>query len=358
MNELDEATMRAHVRRRAVGPVEEAKVEGLTRSIMVRVDARPRSLRRRLATAPIAARVGLAAALVVAISLIAVPFAGGPRASTLPLAGSAATGSMAPSTPDPGALQVLTLDQLQRVAALGDAAPYAGHIVVAAVDVIPDPRPITCLPGDCPLGFIDGADPEISVVEAGDIVRGRIGGGVTGPVILRLRGINHAEFLGNVSLAAGSVAWPLPSFIWAQGNLPRTMELSTKFGAGPPFVVVARLVQGNAIFCAFQTPATDPLAADFSCGLTGWLAPAELADPTTILDGWTSRPADWVRVQNGAYSEFVAHGEGAGAIPTAEPVLGFYLVYPVLKLDPGRCFQCDAGAVAILAEKLEPVPVP
>jgi hypothetical protein len=208
------------------------------------------------------------------------------------------------------------------------------------------------------LGFIDGAGPPISVFEGGDIVRARIGTGVTGPVILRLRGTNRAEFLGEVSLAAGSVAWPLPSFIHAQQKLPRTMEFSTRFGFGPPFVVVAKLAQGNTIFCAFHTPATDPVAAEFSCGLTGWLTPADVADPTTIMDGWNSRPADWVRVQNGAFSEFVAQPEGAAAPPNADPVLGSYLIYPVLKFDPGLCFQCDAGAVAILYAKLESVPIP
>ncbi|HTK43919.1 MAG TPA: hypothetical protein VL749_01015 [Patescibacteria group bacterium] len=241
---------------------------------------------------------------------------------------------------------------------MGDAEPYRDHLIVADVDVEPDPSPITCLPSDCPLGLVDGADPAISVVEAGDIVRGRIGGGVTGPLVLRVVGANQAEFVGRASLAAGSSAWPLSSFIRAQGNLPRTLEFSTKFGIGPPFVVVAKLVQGNATFCAFQTPATDPLAAGFSCGLTGWLAPAELADPTTMLDGWSSRPADWVRVQNGAFSELVAQPGEADATPNTEPLLGLYLVYPVLKFDPGRCFECDAGAVAILYARLEPVPIP
>src|SRR5213592_2345106 len=121
MNELDEATIRVHVRRRAGGPVKQAKVDGLTRSIMVRLDVRPRSLPRLLATAPIGVRVGLAAALVVAISLIAVPFAAGPNGSTPPSAGALTAGSTAASTPDSGVLQVLSLDQLQRVAAVGDA---------------------------------------------------------------------------------------------------------------------------------------------------------------------------------------------------------------------------------------------
>ena len=176
--------------------------------------------------------------------------------------------------------------------------------------------------------------------------------------MLRLQGRNHADFLGGVSLAAGGAAWALPAFIQAQGRLPRTMEFSTRFGFGPPFVVAAKLVQGNAIFCAFQTPATDAVAAEFSCGLTGWLAPAALADPTMVIDGWSRRPADWVRVQNGAFSEFSTPREGADTTPNMQPVLGSYVVFPVLKFDPGRCFQCDAGAVAILYAKLEPVPIP
>jgi hypothetical protein len=358
MNQLEEATIRAHLRRRAGSPVEQAKVDGLTRSIMVRLDDSPRSLARLLATAPIGARVGLVATFVVAVSLIAVPFAGGPRRLTPPSAVAATAGSTEASTPDPNSLQVLSLSQLQRVAAKGDTEPYQGRIVVADVDVVPDPRPITCLPGDCPLGFIDGADPAISVFEGGEIVRARIGTGVTGPVILRMRGADHAEFLGGVPLSAGNVAWPVPAFIRAQQNLPRTMELSTKFSFGPPFVVVAKLAQANTNFCALQTPTTDRYAAEFSCGLTGWLTPADVADPTAIIDRWSSRPADWVRVQNGAFSEFIARREGADGPPNTEPVLAFYLIFPVLKFDPGLCFQCDAGAVAVLYAKLEPVLIP
>jgi len=358
MIELDDFTMRVHLRRRAGSPVEQTKIDGLARSVMARLDEQPKSLPRILATIPIGGRVAIVAALLVAVSLIAVPFAGAPRDSTPPSAAAATAGSTAASSLDPNSLQVLSLSELQRVAAMGDREPYRDHIVVAAVDVVPDPRPITCLPGDCPLGFIDGADPAISVVEAGEIIRGRIGSGVTRPVILRIRGVNHAEFLGGVSLAAGNVAWPLTSFIRAQQQLPRTMEFSTRFGFGPAFVVLAKLTQGNSIFCAFQTPPTDAYAADFSCGLTGWLAPAEVADPTAIIDGWSRRPGDWVRLQNSAFSEFSAPREGAATTPNAEPVLGSYLVYPILKFDPGRCFQCDAGAVAILYARLEPVPIP
>ena len=358
MNELDEATIRTHAARRAGGPVEQAKVDGLRRSIMGRLDEQPRSLVSLLATAPIGARLGLVATLVVAVSLIAIPIAGGPRTSTPPSAGAATAGSTGASTPDPNSLQVLSLPELQRVAAMGDSQPYRDHIVVADVDVVPDPRPITCLPGDCPLGFIDDADPAISVFEGGDIVRARIGTGVTGPVILRMRGTNHAEFLGDAPLAVGRVAWPLSSFVTAVQNTVRTMEFApSSFLVGGPYVVDAQLVPGNVFYCALQTPSSSRLAG-FACGATAWLAPTEVQDPTTIVDGWSNRPADWVRIQNGAYFEFGGQQTPSGATPRQDAVFGFYLVYPVLKFDPGLCFQCDAGAVAILYAKLEPVPIP
>lgn len=364
MNDLDEATIRAHVRRRAGGPVEQAKVDGLTRSIMVRLDQRPRSGYWPFATSPMAARVGLVAVLAVAVSLIAVPLAGGPKGSMPPSAGAATEGSTAASTLDPNVLQVLSLDNLQRVVANGDAEPYAGRIVIAAVDLLPEVEQPLCVPTPCPVdGFVEGANPRIRVIQSAkdtDILRTIIWGRrIIGPVILRIEAENTVELIGDAPMAVGRVAWSLSSFVTAVQNTPRTMEFApNRFLVGRPYVVDAQLVRGDTFYCALQTPASNPRLNGFACGATAWLAPSEVQDPTTIVDGWTSRPPDWVRIQNGAYSEFSGQQTQGAANPKDDPVRGFYLVFPVLKINPAVCFQCDAGAVAILYAKLEPVRIP
>jgi hypothetical protein len=165
MTELDDATIRTHLRRRAGGPLEQAQVDGLTRSITARLDEQPRSLPRLFATAPLGARVGVAAALVVAVSLIAVPLAGGPKASTPPSAGTATEGSAEASTSDPNVLQILSLAELQRVASFGATAPYRDHLVVADVELAPTPLITDCVPDACPIGQVVGASPTIQVIQ-------------------------------------------------------------------------------------------------------------------------------------------------------------------------------------------------
>jgi hypothetical protein len=376
MKELDDATIRAHVRRRSGGSVTPAKVDQLTRSVLTRLDEPRAPLLRFLAAAPISARLALAAALVVAVSLIAVPLAGGPKPSRAPSAAGATEGSTAAATADPISLQVLSLAELQRIAALGDSAPYRDHILVADVSLQPDATPPPCVfvdsvgpsatsaPDPCWVnGFVDGASPAIQVAPPTkdiDIPTTYIpAAGMNGPVILRIIGENTVQLVGDAPRVVGDVAWPLRSFISAVQNLPRRMDFRrSQFVVGWPYVVDAQLVAGNAYFCAMQTPSADARLAGFACGATAWLAPSDVQDPAAIVDGWSSRPVDWVRIQNGAYFEFKSDPADAAATAPDQPVRGFYLVGPVLKIDPALCFQCDAGAVAILYARLEPVAIP
>ena len=356
MSELDERTVRDHVRRRAGGMPDRHAVDRLAAAVQARLGEVPQGstpVIGRWAILPLRARLGLAAALVVAISLVAVPLAGGPRPSS--------SSSAPPPSVDPNSLQVLSLSELQRVVALGDAEPYVDRIVVADVDLQPGLRQMSCLPDDCPMGLVTGSDPTIRVIqpfEDTDILRATIPDkGITGPVILRLRYANAVELIGAAPMAAGGVAWPVRSFVTAVDRMPRTMEFApNRFTVGPAFVVDAKLATGPGYFCTFETP-SEKRIAEFQCGVTGWLAPVDV-DPTTILDGSSGHPADWVRVQNGAYQRFAAAESSPDATPGTESVRGFYVVIPALKYNATLCFQCDAGAVALLYARIEPIPIP
>lgn len=360
MSELDDATIRDHVRRRSGGTPDRHTADRLAAAVQTRVGEVPQgsaSVSAKWAIVPMRARLGLAAALVVAISLIAVPFAGGPQ----PSEPSSASSSAPPSSPDPNVLQELSLSELQRVVALGDANPYVDRIVVANVDIAPPPAEAIpgCIPG-CP-GSVAGSSPRISVSTPSadtDILRPTIpDAGSSGPVILRIRGVNEVELIGAAPMVVGGVAWPVRSFITAVDRMPRTMEFApNRFTVGPAFVVDAKLATGPGYFCTFETPSEQRIA-EFQCGVTGWLAPVEV-DPTTILDGSSGHPADWVRVQNGAYQQFAAAESSPDATPGTEPVRGFWVVIPVLKYNARMCFQCDAGAVALLYARIDPVPIP
>jgi len=360
MSELDEPTIRDHVRRRAGETPDRDTVDRLAAAVQARVGEVHQGsmpVSRGWAIVPFRARVGLAAALVVAISLLAVPFAGGPQSSSAP---SRATSSAA-SSADPDVLQVLALDELQRVAAAGDVDRYDDKIVVANVDVAPPPAEAIpgCIPG-CP-GSVADSNPRILVSTPSadtDILRPTIpDAGLGGPVILRIRGVNEVELIGAAPMVVGGVAWPVRSFITAVDRMPRTMEFApNRFTVGPAFVVDAKLATGPVYFCTFETPSEQRIA-EFQCGVTGWLAPVEV-DPITILDGSSGHPADWVRVQNGAYQQFAAAESSPDATPGTEPARGFYVVIPVLKYNATMCFQCDAGAVALLYARIDPVPIP
>lgn len=376
MNQLDDESIQAHLRRRAGSPLEQARIDGLTRSVIARLDEQRRSLPRLFATAPFGARVGLATALVVALSLIAVPLAGGPKVSTPPSAGAATEGSTGASSADAGSLQILSLAELQRVAAHGDTAQYRDHIVVADVDLQPDDTPPPCVfaleassPDVNPVdacwidGFVVGASPTIRVIKPTkdiDMTTSFLpAAGIDGPVVVRIVGQNALQLVGDTRVIAGHVAWPLRSFVTTVQHLPRTMEFARgRLVLGWPYVVDAQLVNGNTFFCAMQTPASDPRLAGFACGATAWLAPTDVPDASAIVDSWNSRPGDWVRIQDGAYFRFSAHPTAASAAANPAPVHGFYLVAPVLKIDSYLCFQCDAGALAILYARLEPVAIP
>jgi hypothetical protein len=308
---------------------------------------------------PLRAPVGLAAAVVLAVSLVAVPLAGGPRASL----STTTAGSTAASTLAPSAAQVLSLAELQRVAALGDREPYSQHVVVANVDVVPPPAEAipSCIPG-CP-GSVATSSPRILVYKPAaddDVLHWTIPDqGVAGPVLVRIRGVNSLELVGAATVGPDhGVVWPVPSFVRAADELPRTMDLRpNEFSVGPAFVVDGKLALGPGFFCTFQTPSTDRIA-EFACGAVGWLAPNEVADPRAIIDGWSTRPADWVRLQNGSYQRY-AHGDDSSASPSdGEAVRGLYVVFPVLKYNAANCFQCDAGAVGIAYARLEAVAVP
>lgn len=362
MKELDEATIRANLRRRAGGGPDPARLDHLSLLIARRLQQDPAqswSFRRLVLAVPLQLRVGLAAAVVLAVSLVAVPLAGGPRASVPPTTAVSTGGS----TLEPGAVQVLSLAELQRVAAVGDREPYAHQVVVANVDLVPPPAEAIpgCIPG-CP-GSVAASSPRISVYKPAaddDILRWTIPDqGVAGPVIVRIRGVNSLELVGAATVDPDhSVAWSVPSFVRAADELPRTMELrSNQFSVGPAFVVDGKLALGPGIFCAFQTQSTDRIA-EFACGAVGWLAPTEVADPSAIIDGWSTRPADWARLQNGSYQKY-AHGDDSSASPSdGAAVRGFYVVFPVLKYNASMCFQCDAGAVGIVYARLEPIATP
>jgi hypothetical protein len=361
MKELDETTIRANVRRRAGGDPDPAKLDHLFRSIALRLrDQRRAGLGRRLALVmPLRARVGFAAVVVLALSLGAVPFAGGPRAS----APGTTAGSTTASTLEPNAVQLLSLAELQRVAALGDREPYAHKVVVASVDVEPPPAEAIpgCTPG-CP-GSVAASNPRVLVYKPAadtDMLHWTIPDqGIAGPVIVRIRGVNSLELVGAATVAADrSVAWSVPSFVRAADELPRTMDLRpNEFSVGPAFVVDGKLAQGPGLFCALQTQSTDRIA-EFECGVVGWLAPTEVTDPTVVIDGWSRRPADWVRLQNGSYQTY-AHAEDSLASPSGgEAVRGLYVVFPVLKYNATMCFQCDAGAVGFVYARLEAIATP
>ena len=364
MVELDEPTVRAHIRRRADAAPDPVAIDRLAAAVRAKV---PHELQRRslvpgvVALAPVRARLALAAAIVVAVSLVIVPLAGGPL---LQLRSSMQPSSPTPSL-DPTVFQVLTLDELQRVVAVGDTEPYVDQIVLADVDLGPGgPRQLTCLIEDCPIGLLVEGAPGIRVIqpfEDTDILPGRIGeNGVSGPVILRIRRANTVELIGEAPTAAGRAAWPLPSFVQAVRDYLRTMDFApTSFLVGPPYVVEAKLLQGQPVPCPTAAAASPARLGEFGCGLTAWLAPTVVADPTTIIDTSDGRPPDWVRVQNGMYRRFgMEPADGPGATPNWDPRRGFYLVFPLVRYDARICFDCDAGAVAILYAKLEPVPIP
>jgi hypothetical protein len=130
------------------------------------------------------------------------------------------------------------------------------------------------------------------------------------------------------------------------------------FTIGPPFVVDAKLGQGEAVPCPYEPSPLPAWFAGFACGLTAWLAPAEVADPNTIIDTSSGRPPDWVRVPNGSYRRLGFQPGGPDATPNSDPRQGFYLVFPLLRYNGDLCFDCGGGAVALLYGKLEPVPIP
>jgi hypothetical protein len=369
MNELDEATLRANLRRRIGDAPDPATLERVSRSILLRLrqeHERRGRMRKIAARVPFRARLGLAAALVVAISLAAVPFAGGPRTSAPPSNGATALTPTDRASPGeslrPGSgVQVLSLAELQAVVARGDQAPFAGRVVLANVDVEPPHQPIpACIPG-CPAS-VAGSSPMILVDKPAadaDLLHWTVPDqGVAGPVIVRVTGINRLELVGAATVNPnGGVVWTVPSFVRAADEMPRTMDLRpNEFSVGPAFVVDGKLASGPTIFCALETQSTARIA-EFACGVAGWLAPADVADPAAIMDGWTSRPSDWVRVQNGSYQRYA----GAAIPPMShspQTVRGFYVALPLLRYDAAKCFQCDAGAVAVLYALLEPVAVP
>jgi len=371
MSELGEATIRANMRRRAGGDPDSARVDRMIRSIAVVMrEDRPRSAGlRRLATAlSFRARVGLAAALILALALVAVPLTGSPSSSESP---SGATSTVLPSqappsvasTPLAGGVQLLTLAELQRVVALGDQPPYASRVVVADIELVPRPANLTCGgTDDCPIGRVAASDPPIAVFLSAadtDLVQAIPAfQRAPAPVIVRIRGVDAIELVGLATLTKDqALTWSVPTFVRAADEMPRTMELRPdEFLVGPAFVVDGQLASGPGLFCTLETPSTARIAG-FACGVTGWLAPAEIADPTAIIDGWTSRPADWVRVQNGSYQRF-GQAEASPAGSGSNARRGFYVVFPVLKYNATKCFECDAGAVAVLYARLEPVPIP
>jgi hypothetical protein len=355
MIEFDETTIRDHLRRRGGEMRAGETVDRLRTAIQVNVrevDQRSARTPRLFAVLPLRARVALAAALVVAISLVAVPLAGGPRSSN------------PPASFDPTILQVLSLGDLQRVVAFGDTEPYVDRIVVADVDLDPGLQQLTCIREDCPMGRVVGADPTIRVIqpfEDTDILTASVPEkGVRGPVILRVRRTNTVELIGEAQTNLGyNVAWQLPSFINAVRRIPVRLDFRPGvFTVGPPFVVDAKLVQGEAVPCPYEPSPSPAWFAGFGCGLTAWLAPAEVADPAVIIDNSNGRPSDWVRVQNGMYRRFGFQPGGPDATPNSDPRRGFYLVFPLLRYNAELCFDCGRGAVALLYAKLEPVPIP
>jgi hypothetical protein len=369
MNELDEGTLRANLRRRAGGDPDPATLDRVSRLISVRVEQereRGGRMRRIVAAVPLRARVGLAAALVVALSFVAVPFEGGPHTSAPPPgSASAATPTTSaasePSQPIPTSVQLLSLAELQRVVARGDEAAYAGRVVVADVDLEPPHQAIpACIPG-CP-GSVAGSNPGIGVYKPAsdtDLLHSAIPDqGVAGPVIVRVTGVNRLELVGPLTVNADhGVVWSVPSFVRATDELPRTMDLRpNSFSVGLPFVVDGQLASGPGMFCTLETASPERIAR-FACGVTGWLAPAEVADPNAVIDSWSSRPADWVRVQNGPYQRSY-RADSTPSPSGLDAVRGLYVVLPVVKYNATMCFQCDAGAVAWLYARLEAVAIP
>jgi hypothetical protein len=181
----------------------------------------------------------------------------------------------------------------------------------------------------------------------------------TGPLILRIERANTVLMVGKAP-RAGRVAWRLSSFITATQNTIRTMEFNpSTFVIGSPYVVDAALNSGTSLPCptSNQSAGISSRLAEFDCGVTTWLTPLAWPDPITMI-GWLHGSPESVRVQNGIYQRYRPDPVGPDATPATGPIRGFYVVFPFVKFDRRVCFECDAGAVAYVYARLEPVPIP
>jgi hypothetical protein len=355
MAELDETTIREHMRRRAGNTPDRATLDRVVAAVQDSVrhetqrSAGWRGLRDAL---PWPARLGVAIAVVAAISFIAVPIVGGPRSSMSPR----------PSV-DPSNLRVLDAAALARLSTSKNLESVAGRVVIVDALVSPAPRQMTCLPDSCPIAELTEVDPPIRLVESqSQFALGMSipDGGMRAILAVSIRGTGTVELIGRVETNVGrNVSWPLGSF-----QVDAATKDYDRFPGGPTlgplYVVHAYLADAGAtVRCLLVfTPSPPPGLDGFKCGRAAWLTPSPDLDPSTTVDGNFVGQPDWVRLPNGSYQRFAIHPALPSASPDHGMQLGYYLIEPVIDPNSSVCNPCHPGGSAVMVARIEPVAIP
>jgi hypothetical protein len=306
---------------------------------------------------PLSRRGALATILAAAAALVLLVGVVGPNLEPpIHPGGSTATDSpVSTSTGEP--VQVLTVAELGGLVSEEHVEDVVGRVVLADVDLEPASAQMTCLPYDCALALVAGADPMIRVIDDPNFrgLRNTIpDDGLEGPIAVRIRHSGTVELIGQLKTNLGDqVVWPLRSYSTeAARQLYRF--LGSPFGA--PYVVDALLVDGQPFPCPSQ-PAIREELTGFLCGRAAWLAPVE-AGPPRIANGNPIMGLDWVRVPNGSYRRFGLQPGVDGEPPNREPRRAYYLILPVIQVTEIYCFGCQDGGAAMLVDRIDPVVIP
>lgn len=347
MSDLD-LLLQAHLERRSGRGLDHGHVGMLVRAISRRTEGvRPGSDRFR-ARLRLGALLPIGAAAAVAVVMVAQGLA--PR--LLP-----------PGAGDPGesavteTLQVLSRDELERV--LGDHERFADDVLVAMLSFEPAPPQRGCLIV-CPIATVAGASTPIGVytdprpVGSGPAVLHDPG--YLGPVVLRVRDAQSVDFIGRLATNVGDrVVWPLPALI-AEMDRAADFDYAESVVVGSLYVVEAQLFQGLAFPCPFQEPSPDALDG-FRCGVPVYLAPTD-ADAEALLRPNQAVQPHWLRVDNFAMRRVTVQDEPDPDFQDRGPIVGYYLVRPVLRMGGFTCFMCSDGGAALLLDELRPVAIP
>lgn len=325
----DDVLHRNLVRRTAAGRPD---VDEIAAAVAGRVGAvaQPSASRLRIARwRPIAAvaAVAVAAALVVAV---VVPAAAPPTAGSTPSASGGVVMELPLSSPLPAS------DFRQLV----EAAATPGSRLVGRIIIVD--ASFSRLLGNC-----DSADACLAIA-IGDVPayadqRIRNAPDSSGPFAVRFRSDRAVDLLGPVRLAPGGrLAWGLVPLVDALGQREPSARLSPDV-----YLVDTSLNRSDT---AFPCPTTLPgIEGAFACGIeVSWLGTSTLTD----TGGAVSGPADGLRAQNGAFSEFAPESALASG-----PRAGRYLVRPPVNA-PAACFLCPPGGAVEMLGRVDPIDRP